>query len=471
MLTLNVFLQMLTLNVFLQIQMLGAGDEVMCDLWIGLDVICSTSSIFSLVAISVDRYIAVTKPIAYIQHKKEGRIITTIVVIWVTSSMIGVPVMIINAPEGECEFSEDEFVIVSSIFSFFLPCFVMIYLYYEIFKAIRQRANKPVAKRPRQHQTLPPDVVNTTVIENVAQTRKLNEVQHLPMVDQKVVTTSTNNLNIPHDDLVEEDRPTSNSQEEDFDEEEAVLSGDENCYVIENPKSEEVPPTSTKEEKSLTCPETSDSSCGTSGPSSGAASKNGAADMVAGEAQTALGEDREAGPRQALVLHHREKRVVIRHDRNGSGTSGTGVSDAGALCLTKASADARCGEETGDLLNKKERKAAAARFTIYKVNKASKKKREKSSARKERKTTITLAVVLGVFLLCWAPFFVWNSVAAWYKVLQDSPKKSVFDEAAPFLITTWLGYMNSFLNPVIYTIFNPEFRKAFKKILTGCCTT
>uniref|UniRef100_T1GTP4 G-protein coupled receptors family 1 profile domain-containing protein n=1 Tax=Megaselia scalaris TaxID=36166 RepID=T1GTP4_MEGSC len=34
-----------------------------------------------------------------------------------------------------------------------------------------------------------------------------------------------------------------------------------------------------------------------------------------------------------------------------------------------------------------------------------------------------------------------------------------------FILTTWLGYMNSFVNPVIYTIFNPEFRKAFKKIM------
>lgn len=46
--------------------------------------------------------------------------------------------------------------------------------------------------------------------------------------------------------------------------------------------------------------------------------------------------------------------------------------------------------------SKKERKAsAAARFTIYKVNKASRKKREKSSAKKERKATKTLAIVLG----------------------------------------------------------------------------
>lgn len=46
---------------------------------------------------------------------------------------------------------------------------------------------------------------------------------------------------------------------------------------------------------------------------------------------------------------------------------------------------------------KKDRKNASAgsRFTIYKANKASKKKREKSSAKKERKATKTLAIVLG----------------------------------------------------------------------------
>ena len=39
----------------------------------------------------------------------------------------------------------------------------------------------------------------------------------------------------------------------------------------------------------------------------------------------------------------------------------------------------------------------SSRFTIYKVNKASRKKREKSSAKKERKATKTLAIVLGKF--------------------------------------------------------------------------
>jgi hypothetical protein len=43
----------------------------------------------------------------------------------------------------------------------------------------------------------------------------------------------------------------------------------------------------------------------------------------------------------------------------------------------------------------KQYQTAGSRFTIYKVNKASRKKREKSSAKKERKATKTLAIVLG----------------------------------------------------------------------------
>lgn len=41
------------------------------------------------------------------------------------------------------------------------------------------------------------------------------------------------------------------------------------------------------------------------------------------------------------------------------------------------------------------------------------------------------------------------------------------DEYIAFL--TWLGYLNSLLNPIIYTIFNIEFRRAFAKILSEYC--
>lgn len=39
-----------------------------------------------------------------------------------------------------------------------------------------------------------------------------------------------------------------------------------------------------------------------------------------------------------------------------------------------------------------------------------------------------------------------------------------------FDITFWLGYCNSMLNPVIYAVWNKEFRKTFGQILTCRCT-
>lgn len=69
---------------------------------------------------------------------------------------------------------------------------------------------------------------------------------------------------------------------------------------------------------------------------------------------------------------------------------------------------------------------------------------------------------LGMFLMCWVPFFTCNILdAICIKLENDTWRPGV----TLFLLTTWLGYVNSCVNPVIYTIFNLEFRKAFKKLL------
>ena len=74
---------------------------------------------------------------------------------------------------------------------------------------------------------------------------------------------------------------------------------------------------------------------------------------------------------------------------------------------------------------------------------------------------IMLFFLLGCFLVCWIPFFTCNIINAICIKYQFGWEPG---ETA-FLVTTFIGYINSCLNPVIYTIFNPEFRKAFKKIL------
>lgn len=63
----------------------------------------------------------------------------------------------------------------------------------------------------------------------------------------------------------------------------------------------------------------------------------------------------------------------------------------------------------------------------------------------------------GVFIICWLPFFLTHVLKAHCRSCCISPSL--------YSAVTWLGYLNSAVNPVIYTTFNIEFRKAFIKIL------
>ena len=86
-------------------------------------------------------------------------------------------------------------------------------------------------------------------------------------------------------------------------------------------------------------------------------------------------------------------------------------------------------------------------------------RRETLEAKRERKAAKTLAIITGAFVVCWLPFFVCALLMPLFPDYDfDKRMLSVF---------LWLGYFNSTLNPIIYTIFSPEFRQAFKRLLCG----
>ncbi|KAK3562038.1 hypothetical protein QTP86_024785 [Hemibagrus guttatus] len=93
-------------------------------------------------------------------------------------------------------------------------------------------------------------------------------------------------------------------------------------------------------------------------------------------------------------------------------------------------------------------------------NTAQRKKRAKINCR-ERKAMKVLPVVVGAFLFCWTPFFVVHTTRALCETCEISH----------YLMSTvtWLGYVNSALNPIIYTVFNTEFRRFFHKFLQSTC--
>ncbi|XP_072527326.1 alpha-2A adrenergic receptor [Salminus brasiliensis] len=92
------------------------------------------------------------------------------------------------------------------------------------------------------------------------------------------------------------------------------------------------------------------------------------------------------------------------------------------------------------------------------ANRAAKASRWKGRQNREKRFTFVLAVVIGVFMVCWFPFFFTYTLIA-----LCGPSCCVPTTLFKFFF--WFGYCNSSLNPIIYTIFNNDFRRAFKKIL------
>ncbi|CAB4042220.1 5-hydroxytryptamine receptor 1-like [Paramuricea clavata] len=92
---------------------------------------------------------------------------------------------------------------------------------------------------------------------------------------------------------------------------------------------------------------------------------------------------------------------------------------------------------------------------------------QRSAFLKDLKAIRMLLVVVGVFILCWSPFFIFNVLHLYFPNIVDWRSRSLNylrSISITLAVISLLPLLNSLCNPVIYACLDKTYRDAFKNL-------
>jgi len=129
--------------------------RVTCNVWLLVDVLCCTASLWNICIIALDRFTATLYPIWYRERRSSHQALLYVAVVWTLSTAVCVPPLLgWNDLTGNYVrdnitdvyrcilFQSPSYVLYSASGSFFVPFFLTVFLYVQIFIVLRKRMKK-----------------------------------------------------------------------------------------------------------------------------------------------------------------------------------------------------------------------------------------------------------------------------------------------------------------------------------------
>ncbi|XP_032223360.1 octopamine receptor beta-3R [Nematostella vectensis] len=123
--------------------------EAMCNIFVTSYLVAAPLSMLNLLAVSVDRYHAITQPLQYPNIMTPKVVLTSIFSLWVYAilftviAMLAWPLYEKSVFDGACHFNISPwYSLISSVVNFVLPTIVMCLLYFRIYKVAHAHARR-----------------------------------------------------------------------------------------------------------------------------------------------------------------------------------------------------------------------------------------------------------------------------------------------------------------------------------------
>ncbi|KAF1770052.1 hypothetical protein GCK72_001869 [Caenorhabditis remanei] len=431
--------------------------ETWCTIWLTLDIWMCTASIYNLVAISIDRYIAIIKPLNYPMLVTKFRARCTVAIVWIGSFLICSPSFFlassIKDKETPCRCTPANagrvYVVFSASSSFYIPMIIVVFVYFRIYVAARAAtksiysgmmsvtaaANKK--QNPKSYLLNHPDVINKDSLPMLRVHRGSSVVAQItPNKPYNAATSRQNGNSI--------DAAAANGASQIT---AAAVAAKARKYANESAKT-------------LVNRGATQQGCGV-GVTGGVRHKRhgrsseSSVDSLNGTNSYSATPHKSGNEELGSLIENSRSSSTDSTDKTEPLTNQT--DDNFSMTNNNNNGDEKetCDESLLGNESKKKSKSLASKFNH--LMRRGQKKRTAGAYEKrlslEIKAAKTVAIVTGCFIFCWLGFALVYGLEI---KLNDVVWSIVF----------WLGYLNSALNPVIYTVFNREFRICFKRLLT-----